>query len=216
MDRSGTLHAGWCWLHSPKLLRWTLTGSSPVRWPGSGPPLPRDQHLEKSQPCSESSDSQFGTQNLLMDLALDRVEVMPFPAQDVAHHKDGMVAAQHQRGLSLQRLVGDRDELPIDFRFLDLLLRGSGDPEVHLDTFAQRVKVGLGTRMPRLPSLYKRKRRWRLPEQRDPLNYLEDERQSEKPWRQTHASDTCWSGRPGGCGPGRPSLERTGPAVCGG
>ena len=62
------------------------------------------------------------------------------------------------------------------------------DPEVHLGTFAQGVKVGPGTRMPRLRALYKRKRRGRLPEQRDPLSYLEDERQSEKTWRQNYAT----------------------------
>ena len=35
------------------------------------------------------------------------------------------------------RLVGDRDELPIDFRLFHLLLRASGDPEIHLGNFAQ-------------------------------------------------------------------------------
>ena len=44
--------------------------------------------------------------------------------------------------------------------------------------------------MPRLPALYRPKRRWRLMEQRDPLNYLEDEQQSENPWRQNYASMT--------------------------
>ena len=43
--------------------------------------------------------------------------------------------------------------------------------------------MGPGTRMPRLPALYRPKRRWRLEEQRGPLNYLEDEQQSENPSR---------------------------------
>ena len=53
------------------------------------------------------------------------------------------------RGLQLNRASGDRDELPIDFRFLDLLLRASEDPDTHLGGFAQGVKVGPGTRMPK-------------------------------------------------------------------
>ena len=72
---------------------------------------------------------------------------------------------------------GDRNELPIDFWFLDLILRASADPEVHQGAFAQGVKVGPGTRMPRLPALYRPKRRWRLESQRDPQAYLEEEEQ---------------------------------------
>ena len=81
---------------------------------------------------------QFGAKSLLMDLALGRAEVTL---------KDGIIAVLHHRGLSLQRLVGDRDELPVDFRFLDLLLRASRDPEVHLGSFAQGVKVGPGSQV---------------------------------------------------------------------
>ena len=98
-------------------------------------------------------------------------------------------------GLSLPRLVGDLDELPMDFRFIDLLLRASGDPGHHLGGFAQGVKVGPGTRMPRLPALYRRRRRWRLPEQRDPLSCLEDERQSEKPGDRTMRPLLAWQTR---------------------
>ena len=62
------------------------------------------------------------------------------------------------------------------------------DPERHLGTFAQGVKVGPATRMPRLPALYRPKRRWRLPEQRDPRNYMEEESEAEHPWRQNYAT----------------------------
>ena len=65
-----------------------------------------------------------------------------FPAQDVALLEDRIIAALHDRGLSLQRLESDRDELPVDFRFFNLSLRASGDPEHHLGAFAQGVMVG--------------------------------------------------------------------------
>ena len=51
---------------------------------------------------------------------------------------------------------------------MHLLLRASADPEVHPGAFAQGVKVGPGTRMPRLPALHRPKRRWRLESQMDP------------------------------------------------
>ena len=33
-------------------------------------------------------------------------------------------------GMNLTRCCGDRNDVPIDFRFLDLLLRAADDPEV--------------------------------------------------------------------------------------
>ena len=118
--------------------------ASPGRWP-----VAARRYLE--------TDVWQEVVSLLMDLALGRVEAMPFPAQDVALLKDRVIAVLRDRGLSLQRLVADRDELPVDFRFLDLLLRASGDPWRHLGAFAQGVKVGPGTRMPRLPARYGRR-----------------------------------------------------------
>ena len=41
------------------------------------------------------------------------------------------------RGLQLKRESGDRDEFPIDFRFLDLLLRAAEDPDTLLGAFAK-------------------------------------------------------------------------------
>ena len=42
---------------------------------------------------------------------------------------------------------GDCDDFPIDFRFLDLLLRAAEDPEVGLGQCALDVRVGPGARM---------------------------------------------------------------------
>ena len=43
--------------------------------------------------------------------------------------------------------------------------------------------------MPRHPALYRPKRKWRLDSQRDPTSWqLEEEHQSEHPWRQNYAS----------------------------
>ena len=87
--------------------------------------------------------------------------------------KASAIAELHRRGIQLERKTGDREDVPIDDRYLDLLLRAAGDPEVGLGEYSQGIRVGPGVRMPRLPALYKQKKRWRIPEQADPLDYLE-------------------------------------------
>ena len=42
--------------------------------------------------------------------------------------------------------------------------------------------------MPWLPALYRPKRRWRLPEQMDPLEYLDEHPNRENIWRSNYAS----------------------------
>ena len=106
-----------------------------------------------------------------MELALGRVKQCPFPNEAVSELKNEIVKVLSSRGLQLIREKGDRNELPIDFRFLDLLLRVAQDPDTQLGTFAQGVKVGPGTRMPRHPALYRPRRKWRLESQRDPTSW---------------------------------------------
>ena len=43
----------------------------------------------------------------------------------------------------------------------------ASDPEVSIASFSQGVRVGPGSRMPRCPRLYTKKRKWRIPEQRE-------------------------------------------------
>ena len=79
-------------------------------------------------------------------------------------------------------------DVPIDYCFLDVLLRAAHDPEVGLGEYAQGVKVGPGTRMPRLPAQYKPKKKWRLPSQVDPLDYLEYAPDKSGVWRSNYAT----------------------------
>ena len=57
-----------------------------------------------------------------------------------------------------------------------------------LGSFSLGVRVGPGIRMPQLPALYKPMRRWRLPEQMDPQEYLEEHPSSESIWRRNYAT----------------------------
>ena len=76
----------------------------------------------------------------------------------------------------------------IDYRFLHVLLQLAGDPEVGLVDYSQGVRVGPGTRMPRLPALFRSKRKWRLASQQDPLDYLEQSVDPGSVWRPNYAS----------------------------
>ena len=131
---------------------------------------------------------QHGTPELLMTLALGRVKECPLSAANAQKLREEIDVKLAAMDLDLTRCSDDRNDVPIDFRFLDLLLRGAGDPEVGLGGFAQGVRVGPETRMPCLPALYKQKRFWRLASQADPLNYLVEETGEEPTWRRAYAS----------------------------
>ena len=54
--------------------------------------------------------------------------------------------------VGLVRTANDRKEVPIDLRFLQLLLRAAEDPEVGVGDFALGVRVEPGVKLPRLPA----------------------------------------------------------------
>ena len=66
---------------------------------------------------------------------------------------------------------------------MELLLTAAHDPEVSVGSFAAGVRVGPGVRLPRLPALYKAKKRWSLPEQSDPVAHLEEVQATDQTWR---------------------------------
>ena len=123
-----------------------------------------------------------------MKLALGQVNACPFPEQAIRSLKDELIVSLAARGKILKRVALDRTDLPIEFRFLELLLDFAGDPEVGLGSFSQGVRVGVGARLPRLPALYRRKKRWRLASQSDPHDYLDDKAGAEGAWRSNYAS----------------------------
>ena len=128
-----------------------------------------------------------------MRLAACRVEHCPFDAQSTRELKDSTLQALKRHGFKLRRELADRRDLPTDFRYLDLLLRAAGDPEVHLGSFAKCVRVGPEARLPRLPALYNRKKKWRLQEQTDPLDYQEEKSSTEQIWRRNYSTPVAFS-----------------------
>ena len=160
--------------------------ASPGRWPPKARVYPTSPAWLQVAGHFRDFADKFGSSGLLVKLALGKVKEMPFDANEVARLKEkvvGDLAAQEQ---VLVMSASDRSDVPIDFRLLQLLLKTAEDPEEGLRDFALGVRVGPGVRLPRLPALYAKKRRWKLPEQ----NTEDEEREADTDgvWRSNYAS----------------------------
>ena len=142
--------------------------ASPGRWPVEHRRYPNSLPWVSVKERFARYTEFRGTPELLMALALGKVEGCPFDAKDTDALKNELIKDLEKHGLDIGRKQGDREELPIDFRFLGLLLKAAEDPEIGLGDFAQGVHVGPGSRMPRLPALHRPKRKWRLASQTKP------------------------------------------------
>ena len=162
--------------------------ASPGRWPISAPRYPQSASWKAVVACFSKFSERRCTTELLMDLALGRVKSCPFGADEIRSLKEEIVDSLTSAGHELSQEEADRKDVQIDFRFLDSLQRCAEDPEVGLGKFALRVRVGPGVGMPRLPAMYRPKRRWRLASQTDPLDYLEEDASTETTWRENYAS----------------------------
>ena len=160
---------------------------SPGRWPVKSRRYPSTTHWKKVMAKFAKFVDARCTPSLLMKLAMSKVETCPFDEAEIAELKGSVIASLASDGFELRRQHGDREDVPIDFRFLGLLLSAADAPEVGLGSFAEGVRVGPGSRMPRLPALYRPKKKWRLASQTDPRAYLEEEgHESESSWRRNY------------------------------
>ena len=87
-----------------------------------------------------------------MRLALGRVDSCPFDPASVRSLKTPTLDILSEHGLKLVRTPDDRTDIPIDYRYLQLLLDAVEDPVVGLGDFASGVRVGPGARLPRIPA----------------------------------------------------------------
>ena len=120
-------------------------------WTGRGSPLQIGWYVGSGCCVRDFCDGQadmitdlsktFGTMELLVNLAMGRIKDSPFPVEAVRSLKNRIIS-----GFPLGRHEEDRPDPPVDFRFLDQLMR-------------EESKVGSGVRFPRLPELYRPKRR---------------------------------------------------------
>ena len=165
-----------------------LSLASPGRWPPHARRYPTTEHWEEVARLFMDFAKRHGSADLLMKFALGKVEESPFDQKAASDLKREVIDSLSSKGYYMKSSPRDRTDIPIDFRFLELLLEASGDPEVGLGIFASGVRVGPGVRLPRLPALHAKKKRWQLPEQRFPedpdvSNYDED-----SVWRSNYSS----------------------------
>ena len=160
----------------------------PGRWPPERRRYPESAEWLSVSRLLMDYSSRVGTPELLLRLAVGRVEHCPFPAEEVLQLREQVQEALEQAGHGVRRADGDRSDVPIDFRLLQSMLSAAEDPEVGLGDCAKGVRVGPGARLPRLPALYVAKRRWRILGQEDPLEYQQEERGSEGTWQRNYKS----------------------------
>ena len=94
--------------------------------------------------------------------------VSPFPQDAVARVRARLAKVLEAGGYSARPQDGDLDQ-PIQIRLLEAFASAVEDPAAHmLGRYAAGVRYGVGVKLPRLPAIWRRKRHWRLSEQRRP------------------------------------------------
>ena len=84
----------------------------------------------------------YGSPELLIRLALGNVNSCPFGTREISELKADIVAGLREHGLKLRTSVRDRQDVLLDYRFIELLLSAARDPEVAIGSFAEGVRVG--------------------------------------------------------------------------
>ena len=162
--------------------------ASPGRWLPASRVYPSTDHWNRISDAFRRFTEHYGTEELLVLLAMGMVDECPFPFAEVANLKEELIKAAADCGFHLQRRADDREDIPIDVRFLHVLLQLAGDPEVGLGEYSQGVRVGPGKRMPRLPALYSPKRKWRLASQQETWNYIKQTVDPGSIWHRNYTS----------------------------
>ena len=161
---------------------------SPGRWAPANRRYPTGPRWEPVAKLFMDFARSYGTTDVLSRLALGQVPSSPFMPEKIAELKLNIIDYLSTQGIHLSRTTEDRSDLPVDYRFLHLLLTASGDPEVGLGEFSRGVRVGPGARLPRLPAIYSAKKKWRLPGQEDPADYLESVEEPGAEWRKNYST----------------------------
>ena len=144
----------------------------------------QDRDGSRSQSCSWISQGAMAQRTCSHVWHLGKF----LPPEKIAELKLKVIEYLSTQGIHLQRTAEDRSDLPVDYRFLHLLLTASDDPEVGLGEFSRGVRVCPGARLPRLPAIYSAKKKWRLPGQEDPTDYLESIKEPGAEWRKNYST----------------------------
>ena len=113
--------------------------ASPGRWALGSRQYPSSLHWKDVFERYRRFADRCGTEQLLVSLAMGKVETCLFRRVEVEALKQEIIQCALGYGFPLERKPGDRPDVPIDYRFLHLLLHLSGDPEVGLGEYSQGV-----------------------------------------------------------------------------
>ena len=147
------------------------------RWPPSRRRYPTHDEWNL---VSDLFTETYGSPELLMRLALGNVESSPFDEKAVSDLKADIITGLSDFGIRMGNSSRDSPGVSLDDRFLGLLLSAARDPDVTLGSFAKGL--------PRLPALYKPKKKWSLPEQAEPPLHLEEVHTAEHAWRSNYSA----------------------------
>ena len=67
--------------------------------------------------------NKYGPPELLMKLAMGRVDSCPFESESIAKLKEETIAVLEEHGLRMERNPIEHSDIPIDYRYLGLLLK---------------------------------------------------------------------------------------------
>ena len=111
--------------------------ASPGRWAPEDRIYPESERWLKVVSLFRRYADTYTSARFLVELSLGRIVKCPFDPQSIGELKSEIVELAKSYGLELLRVEGDRVDVPIDFRFMDLVLRLADDPEKALGSYAQ-------------------------------------------------------------------------------
>ena len=158
--------------------------ASPGRWTPSQRKYPSHPNWIFVSSVFKKFVNTYGTPELLLRLALGKVDACPFGDQEILELKADIVAGLAERGLMLQSSPRDSQDVLLDYRFIELLLSSAQDPEVAIGSFAEGVRVWGPT--PASASSLQGQKEMAAPGTSDPLLHMEGGETGEYAWRNNY------------------------------
>ena len=87
--------------------------ASPGRWPPGSRTYPSSDHWNRIMGIFQRFTDHFGTEKLLVSLAMAKVDTCPCVPADIAGLKHELIEIAAQSGFQLERKAGDRTDIPI-------------------------------------------------------------------------------------------------------
>ena len=115
------------------------------RWPHSRRRFPTNSTWTKVSARIWKSAKARTTPEFLHKCAHQKLLESAFDDHEVADPRKDIITILEQVDLVLERQVSDRQDLPVDWRLFGLVL----------------AAIGVGVKLPRIPPLLKKKRKWR-------------------------------------------------------